>query len=252
MATMTSVVQTEFGGYPFLDEDFEPGRLITAAACSRWRRAHDEESPAASDLARVFDPDEAIKIRSLDVQSRLKWHPLRADRQAQVEEAITTIVGCASGWPPLMRLPVVFGWMPPERTSVSASSFAAPQHIWLAAAAFSSAAVLAEQVLHEMSHQWVYLIEELIPLQRPEAAADVTLPSGTPGRTPSELLGALHVSINLGRLWTKLDVDHDLRTERLSRLGDYIAGCLTLVGSHAEQLTDEGRQFADRLTLECP
>jgi len=63
----------------------------------------------------------------------------------------------------------------------------------------------------------------------------------------SELLGALHVTVNLYALWQVLDVPESKRVERIERLIAYGKGCLRLVVAHTEYLTAIGHDLADRL-----
>jgi hypothetical protein len=62
--------------------------------------------------------------------------------------------------------------------AVSASSYRWPQHVLLADAAFTSARELREQLVHELCHQWLYLMEELWALNA-QGADLIVLPSGT-------------------------------------------------------------------------
>jgi hypothetical protein len=67
------------------------------------------------------------------------------------------IVGWLPPWTDLIRLPLVFLGLE-HSAAISSSTFAWPQHIFLAPAAFARPATLAEQVTHETSHQWLYLL----------------------------------------------------------------------------------------------
>lgn len=148
-------------------------------------------------------------------------------------------------------LPMRYLPMPAGRGAVSASCFAWPQHILLAQTAFASPPVLAEQVLHETFHQWLYLCEELAALQHAGCTHRITLPSGTSGRSPAELLGAAHVTCGLARLWPLLDVPAPAREQRLDHLAAYRRGCLALIATARPCLTEHGHALADRI-LEVP
>jgi hypothetical protein len=249
MAQITSLAVSEFGGYPFLDASFNPRRLITAAACVRWGRAVEGHlGLSGRDLVDVMDPHVALAIRRLDLLLDVGWSGISTSQATSVSSAIGLITGCVPEWQELLGLPVVFGSMPAGWSSISASSFAWPQHIWLSGRAFVSEAVLAEQVLHEISHQWIYLIEELAPLQTAGCEVRVVLPSGTGDRSLSELLGALHVSLNLRRLWRELPVDEVLRQRRLAHLEQYVAGCRQILATVDAGLTDEGAAIAQHMT----
>ncbi|GAA3086143.1 hypothetical protein GCM10020000_85930 [Streptomyces olivoverticillatus] len=170
----------------------------------------------------------------------------------QVHRTVRLIGRLVPAWAPLLSaLPMVYLPMPGGRGSISASCFAWPQHVFLAQAAFDSPAVLAEQVLHETFHQWLYLCEELAALQHPGCTRRVTLPSGTSGRSPSELLGAAHVTCGLARLWPLLDVPAPVREQRLDHLATYRRGSLALLDTVRPCLTEHGHALADRI-LEVP
>ena len=103
-------------------------------------------------------------------------------------------------WAPLLSLPVRYARLHPDGGAISASSRDWPQHVLLADDAFASDAELREQLVHELAHQWLYLIEDIWPLDRP-GAARLTLPSGTRDRAPAEVLGAAHVAAALTRMY---------------------------------------------------
>ena len=56
-----------------------------------------------------------------------------------------------------------------------------PQHVLLADEAFAADAELREQLVHELAHQWLYLIEDIWPLDRPAAGAATSLRLDGPG-----------------------------------------------------------------------
>jgi len=114
-----------------------------------------------------------------------------------------------------------------------------PQHVLLAEAAFVSERELREQLVHELCHQWLYLVQELWTLADPQAE-EVTLPSGTPGRAPDEVLGAAHVAAALIRLYR---ASCDGPRGRIEHLIGYGNACL----ESAHGLTDAGTRLAERL-----
>ncbi|MEU5108446.1 HEXXH motif-containing putative peptide modification protein [Streptomyces sp. NPDC021354] len=242
-------VPAHCGGWPFLDHEHDPRRLLTAVACVRFaRRDGPLPAPTAQDLAAVLTPAEALRIRALDLPKPLPAGTLIPHRQAQVDQTVRLIAELIPDWAPLLSaLPLVYVPMPAGRASVSASCFAWPQHVLLADAAFTSPAVLAEQTLHETFHQWLYLCEELASLHHPGCTRRITLPSGTSGRSLAELLGAAHVTVGLARMWPLLDVPAHVRDQRLERLDAYRRGCLRLIGHARPCLTDHGHALADRI-----
>lgn len=240
------------GGWPFLDDGFDTRRLLTATAGARVaRRDGTRSSPTPQDLASVLTPAEAVRIRALDLPKPLPGGALTADQAQQVHQTVRLIGQLVPAWAPLLFVPLVYLPMPAGRGSISASCFAWPQHILLATDAFDGRAVLAEQVLHETFHQWLYLCEELAALQHPGCVHQITLPSGTGGRSPAELLGAAHVTCGLARLWPLLDVPATVCDRRLAHLSAYRSGCLALLETVRPCLTEHGHSLADRI-LEVP
>ncbi|MER0477246.1 HEXXH motif-containing putative peptide modification protein [Streptomyces sp. Edi2] len=247
-------VPAHCGGWPFLDPGHDPKRLITAAACARLhRRDGPQPAPAPAELAAVLAPDEALRIRALDLPRPLPSGTLTTRQLAAVDATVDLLAELVPPWDPLLRaLPLTYLPMPDGRTSISASCFAWPQHILLATEAFDRGYVLAEQVLHEMFHQWLYLCEELVPLQHPGCTRRITLPSGTSGRSPAELLGAAHVLHGLTRLWPLLRVPGPVRDQRLAHLDTYRTGCRHLLDEARPCLTDHGHALADRILEATP
>lgn len=247
---MTCVVEQEFGGWPFLDTGFNASRLLTAVACARWNREHtSSEPPRKSDLISRLQPAEAKRIRGLDLTLDLPHGLLTTDQQDEVAQARHHINDLITQWNVLLTVPLEFLLLQHSQ-AISSSNFAWPQHIFLAPTAFAAATSLCEQVLHETSHQWLYFIEEIWPLQRDDATRRFTLPSGTAGRSASELLGATHVVVNLNRLWTVMPADEIMRRRRLDHLRIYGAGCQRLLGEASDVLTAEGQALAVRLSKE--
>jgi len=122
-----------------------------------------------------------------------------------------------------MNLPIEYGRLVENRGAISASVDALPQHVFLSDEAFASAEETREQVLHETCHNWLYLYGELWSLHDRSTHVSVTLPSGTSGRNPSELLGALHVATALIKYYSQTG-----NTELLAKrnLDDYRNGCV--------------------------
>jgi len=248
MTTATSIITTEFGGFPFVDAEFAPGRLLTAVACCRYAREHAGTTPGREELAAVLQPDNALRIRRLDLILELPHAELTPTQLTEVDQTRRHIGELMPRWQPLLDLPLAFLGLRHSK-AISSSNFAWPQHIFLAEAAFASPTTLAEQVLHEISHQWLYFIEEMWPLQE-EGSPRFTLPSGTGGRSASELLGASHVVVNPHQLWSILPADADLRERRLRHLRQYGARCQGLLDTAHSALTTEGQTLAHRLSKE--
>ncbi len=243
----SSLIQAEFGGFPFMDTAFDSRRLLAAVACGRWARAHGLDSaPTSEQLAAVLEPANARRIRRLDLQLDLPSEALPEERILKVRETLTLARELLPAWGALLSIPIEFRRLV-HSAAISASIFAWPQSIFLADRAFASDSTLAEQLVHEMSHQWLYFLEEIWPLQIAGSGQSFTLPSGTAGRSASELLGALHVVANLRTLWRVVPVTDEERGRRLEHLHHYGAACLRLLDAARPALTVEGQALAQRL-----
>ncbi|MEU9019262.1 HEXXH motif-containing putative peptide modification protein [Actinomadura sp. NPDC048394] len=223
------------GGLPFLDEGFRHGRLLAGAAAVRHTLAR-QQGGARGDMPPQgwLTPSAVYALRN---SPPMPARPLPPVRRAAITSGLAELEELVPAWMPLLRLPVRYARLFPDRGAISASSRAWPQHVLLAEAAFSTAAELREQLVHELAHQWLYLIQEMWRLA-PLDAPTVTLPSGTAGRSPDEALGAAHVAAALIRLY-RATGDHD----RVRALTAYGTGCL----GTARRLTPAGQLLCDHI-----
>ncbi|MFE5489047.1 HEXXH motif-containing putative peptide modification protein [Streptomyces virginiae] len=254
---MTAVAPTlaeTFGGIPLIDNTFDSGRFLTAVASTRLYRAGraDELVAAAAEdrallLEDALDPERALAFRDLrpfpgDV------YLLSEERAREASGALTELAALVPRWNILNELSINFlGLRRPG--VIGSSNFAFPQHIFLAEEAFASQTELLEQVLHEVSHNWLYLVEEMWPLHRTTGDVVFELPSGTSNRNPGEVLGASHVTRNLQALYHALPQTPETR-QRLKDLEQYMNGCIELLGHTEAHLTAFGREVANRLLSE--
>lgn len=235
---------TMLGGLPFLDDDCASARLLAAVAAVRHvegERTGNAEGITDTQVNVWLHPARVQLLRRLPAP--IPAHPLTCGRQRMIMDTLTELAGLIPGWAPLVELPVVFSLFSPSNGAISASSRMWPQQILLADEAFATSTELREQVVHELSHQWLYLIEELWALEVP-GARHTTLPSGTAHRTPAEVLGAAHVVTALTRMYR---ASTPAPEQRLARLGDYGSACLELIGDLDNDLTDAGRSIGRRL-----
>jgi hypothetical protein len=100
--TARSAVVQQVGGFPFLDPDFDPARLLTAVACCRWTRANPGAAavPSRQGLAEVLQPERGKQIRRLDLELDLPFGQLSADQLQQIEQTRTTLVQWLPDWAP--------------------------------------------------------------------------------------------------------------------------------------------------------
>jgi hypothetical protein len=236
---------TEVSGLPFLDDHARTGKLLAAAAvCRRLEDAVDSVPVSAADYTRYLDPTVALTIRTKSSQAPLPARGLSPLHRTLLRVALHDLAEAVPPWRPLLVLPVRFLELWPPTGAISASCWAWPQHVLLAADAFTDAAELREQVCHELCHQWLYLIEEAWPLQHPGAEHRM-LPSGTADRSPAEVIGAAHVAAALSRLYRA--TPRPTARARLAQLQRYLTGCLALLETAAADLTPAGHQITHRL-----
>ncbi|MGW2541298.1 hypothetical protein ACWC5I_10595 [Kitasatospora sp. NPDC001574] len=226
-----------FGGMPFLDDAFRPGRLLGAVSSVRQVQAARQGLEVLPDSRQWLAPERAVECRAN--AEPVASYPMPAERRERVELARKDLVRLLPVWEPLFQLPV--NYLMREGSALSGSSFWWPQHVYIGEASFSSDLELREHVLHEQCHQWLYLLEELFNLDLPDSP-ELTLPSGTSDRTPREVVGAAHVAAVLVRLYRAED-----NPGHLAPLTAYGRGCLALLERHDHTLTDAGRVIVWRL-----
>ncbi|GAB2841296.1 hypothetical protein GCM10027176_51440 [Actinoallomurus bryophytorum] len=244
MTTALALPISLLDGCPFLDDGFVDRRLLAAVAAVR--HVEGEHAGLASGIIEAeaeawLAPARAFMLRGT---RQIPAQPLAPQRLRMIKDVLSELAAVVPAWRLLLELPIRYALLDTANGAISASSRAWPQHILLADEAFSNPAELREQVLHELTHQWLYLVQEVWALQSP-GAGTFTLPSGTTGREPAEVLGAALVAATLLRLYRASPGQQP--AERLGRLSVYGAGCLALLADRDEELTDAGRQIARRL-----
>ncbi len=236
------------GGVPFLDPSFRPGALLAAVAVVRARAAHGDgaESLPGDALRALLRPSVALELRvTQGLARRIPNAPLSEARAAQVEVAMARLATLPS-WRPLLELPLAVRGLV-DHPATSCSCYGVPQHIFLSESAFDDAVGLEEYVLHEVCHNWMYCIEEIRVLHPAEFPGRYTLPTGTAGRNPTEVIGAAHVASTLIR-WYR---HQNGQPERVRDLSRYLAGCIELLeGMPPGALTATGIEVAERLANE--
>jgi hypothetical protein len=235
----------DLGGLPFLDYGFAVRRLLAATAAVRYADASGRGLAAGMPAAQAgawLGPARAFMLST--ASTPMPALPLTTPRRQQLTGTLAALAAGMPPWRALLALPARYARLYPANGAISASSRDWPQHVLLAEEAFVTGRELAEQVLHELAHQWLYLIEDIWPLQLP-AAATLTLPSGTRDRSPAEVLGAAHVAAALIRFYRH---DHSRwAAGRVRALTCYGTGCLDLAGTVSGELTEEGNLIAQRL-----
>lgn len=233
-----------FGGIPFASENFLPERVLAAVSVVRRDEA-DRAGISVSTPTELFDPAVALKIRQSWLRQSVEYTVLTEDHSDAIRAALDEITAAVPLWRPLLHIPVYYRLLQ-NSTAISASSFAWPQHVFLGVDAFDSVDQLAEQLVHELCHCWLYFMEEVAPINM-VTGRKFQLPSGTDGRESAEVLGALHVAVALRELWRSLRVPEVVRRGRLDALEGYASACNELIAEIFDELTFGGQQLAREL-----
>ncbi|MGH3245172.1 MAG: aKG-HExxH-type peptide beta-hydroxylase [Trebonia sp.] len=242
---MRAPALSDLHGMPFLDDEFASRRLLAIIAAARYGAA--ARQGLTGGLSRWQAEAWLTPARAYLVNAGptpMPAQPFRAARRQQVTDALARLAAVMPAWAPLLILPVRYARLQPAVGAISASSRDWPQHVLLADDAFATDAELREQLVHELAHQWLYLIEDVWPLDTP-GAARLTLPSGTRGRAPAEVLGAAHVAAVLTRMYAMTGGPG--AESRISALTAYGRGCLELAQTASADLTSAGTMIAQRL-----
>ncbi|HEU5155371.1 MAG TPA: HEXXH motif-containing putative peptide modification protein [Streptosporangiaceae bacterium] len=237
---------THLRGAPFVDSAFTPRKLLAAVAATRQIEAEQAGmSTVAQRTGRAVQewlmPSQVLSLRP--EQTPMPAAPLHRGRKARIEDVLNRLGAELPEWEPLLTLPVRFALMRPANGAISASSRAWPQHVLLADDAFASQVTLREQLVHELAHQWLYLVQEIWAFQE-RGGQGLTLPSGTGGRSAAEVIGATHVAAALIVMYATVGGAPPGRVDHLRWYG---TGCLDLLAAIDTDLTEAGRQVARRL-----
>ncbi|MBE1532880.1 hypothetical protein [Actinomadura algeriensis] len=225
-------------GMPFIDDSFAHKRLLAAVADVRKATAHTASLYDGPRLESWLSPGRAALVtRTSEPQPGTV---LTRGQRSRVDRACRALGAAIPAWRPLVRLPVRFALLHPPTGATSASVRTWPQHVLLAAEAFTGGPeALAALVAREMAHQWLYLMEEVCPTRRGSEQA----PPGTNGRFAVDVLAAAHADATLiGLHRTVAGAASDARVLGLREHG---LGCLALL--RREDLTAAGCSIAHRL-----
>jgi hypothetical protein len=233
-------------GAPFVDHAFTSGNLLAVVAAARQLEAEGAGMSTASRRTGLAAQEWLMPSRVLLLrpeETPMPAAPLRRRNKAMIDDVVNRLSAELPEWESLLTLPVRFALMRPANGAVSASSRAWPQHVLLADDAFGSEVVLREQLVHELAHQWLYLVQEVWAFQK-VGGHNLTLPSGTGGRSAAEVIGAAHVAAALCVMYTTVG---GAPSGRIDHWGWYGTGCLELLTAVDTDLTEAGRQVARRL-----
>lgn len=240
---------TLIGGVPFLDEGFRPEAALSAVLCVRlWSLGMDADTTDKQTCREILSPTAARECcLAAGVNTDIDLVELSLEQLSRVQATLERISIEMPIWAAALQLPIRFyGIDRPGVISASAPAFR--QFIFLDRAAFYSERELAEQVIHEFAHNWLYLIEEFMPFFRKPSAVRHVLPSGTANRSSSEVIGAGHVAATLMLWYARSDATADV--ERCAVLRDYLDGCVSKLESlPRESFSASGTFLFDRLVI---
>jgi len=233
----------EFGGLPLISDAFDVNKLL--AALSVIRRFEYSSTFNLEDIDETpnieFSVNFAIKLRSLKKSTnKIKSRKLSQSEEYAVIAALKEIERDFPLVSHYLVLPIDFKFLMSSE-AISASCFSSPQTIFLGRKAFITSVELREQIIHELSHNYIYALEEVVQLTTHGSKRAFTLPSGTGNRTASELVGAAAVACTLIKYYSLFDLIGF--QDRLNYLTLYLEGCLSVLTNEAHDLlTHEGRE----------
>jgi len=242
------MIVTKLGGLPFLHDRFSDRMLLSGVAVVRQMSLPARIQDTTESLASYLSPETALRVRQEEgITAQIPSTALPPSQQERVSEVLDAICSKAPIWKPLFTVPLRFRLLEDDSGALGCSCYAFPQHIFLAPRAFSNRIELAEQLVHECCHNWMYMLEELGAFQPTARGRKFELPSGTSNRSVTEVIGAAHVSAALCR-WYEWHLNEASASIRLEQLRTYLKGCLTILDSLTEQdITPAGVEVACRL-----
>jgi hypothetical protein len=233
---------TDLGGTPMLDDGFNASSLATLTAAVRRRIDGGRQN-----LEFYLDPEVARKIYLRSARRPVsQWDSVEMgfELQCRLKRSCSELTTLIPKWSPFLSVPI--HWRLMTGDLASSSNPVIPQHILLGHQAFAGHRILHEHIVHELSHVWIGMIEEVAPLAM-ASEADVVLPSGTPGKDIRQVMYALTFGTTAMRLYRARNaagVGNEAETNRLKWLDQYVRGCLDIATSSGKLLPN-GFAIAD-------
>jgi len=247
-----------FGGMPFFDESFDHNKFLTAVLATRlhhaknagWEPKKFEEyfNPQTStELLMTYCVGENVKETGTNIDKNSKL-PTK-EQSEKINNAIESIIKVKPFWAPLFTAVPINFRIYSHKKIIGFSNYIRPQHIYLhQQMAFTEETELCEQITHETTHIWLYLMEELWRYHIQTEIKDHTpfaLPTGAKNKNATEILSAGCVVTILSDYYTALGVDK--WKKRLKFLSNYRLGCVKqLIGY--ERLTNLGMETLKKLS----
>jgi hypothetical protein len=234
----------ELGGTPLIDDSCDTRSLLTLACAIRQQL-----DSCSSDLISYANPEVARRcyahmMRADEVQIRSQAPG--SQHLVQIQATIQEITNLHQGWVHGFGIPITWrillGHGPRRSTAFSASNPLIPQHIFLGSATMHDSQVqFGETLVHEVSHVWLGLIEEVSLLAR-RVKRQLRLPSGHLVESLVDVVYALAfatTAVKYHRLMLRQSSASDLSSQRIDALTEYAQRCMhTLL--NADELLPDG------------
>jgi len=246
---MNSCLVADVGGLPMIDDHVKTSAIATLV-CAIRQRLDNRCQP----LAAYLQPELARECYRNASAQPVTEHESIAMTDAELEiirtacEAITETVPC---WKVYFAIPL--SWRRLIDDLFSSSNPLIPQHIYLGERCIRGRR-LTEHIVHEVSHTWVGMIAEVVPLALPGGPLHM-LPSGTPDKEIRQVIYALTFAATAIRFYRACIAKRQANPDdaaRLRYLERYTAGCLEIVDS-SDLLLPDGRLMVEscRRALHC-
>lgn len=221
---------------PVIDPGFPHGQLLAATAAVRITSAK------SNDLSTDRVREVLAPTFFSDPIHQCPYPGAEATHLRQINEARYRVRRNLPERQHALDLPLNFYVLPPD-LGESASCPSWPQQVAFCEDVLADPSRLEESYLHELCHQWHYLLQHFVEHEVPGFPRDLVLPSGTANRSAAEVLGALHVSSALTQWYGNLR-----RADDRSWFQWYGTGCVEVLRMNQRRLTREALCALDYLS----
>lgn len=228
-------IERFFTSLPILYSEYPYAELLGAVNAIRRVRAENRGVLAHPvEMKELMEPERALMVSCAVLEmSPPPYERVTLEEQARIEDTLQELSSQFPSWSVPLSLQIVFLKLPDDYGAISGSAQKWPQHILLSREGLE-AGEIAEQLIHEFCHQWQYLIQEILPSNKYSRDRTLKLPSGTPERAPSEVLGAGHVAATLVEYYKVAD------PPQVPPLLEYARGCSQLLRENSDRLSETG------------
>lgn len=226
----------DVGGLPLVDDQVKASTIATVVCAIRHRidnARQPMEEYLQPELARECYRKVAYPITELESIS------MPEKEMDIVRKACDAIIQLIPSWKVYFSIPLK--WKHLIQDIGSSTNPIIPQHIYLGNRSIYGSR-LEEYIVHELSHTWVGIIAEVVPLAQ-QGEAMYVLPSGTPNKEIRQVIYALTFATTAVRFYraridAKLNSLEDL--DRHLYLKNYALGCIDILNS-SDLILPDGR-----------